>query len=624
MWSKFLVAAHFLSVPAQPPAPPTAYQVLAAEYARGTDAASLGVLQSALASGDTVLQRLAVRAFGRLENKSHVTHVAPMLSSPSVSVRREALNAYGQMGVVPPFEPVRGAPDAVLAVYYETLGRVAEASPETYATLTAGLTSRSLLERSGAARGLESLARRTARAARPAPETVTALKTAFRSNPESEIRQLLLLTLSAAADRDSSLLTEALRDTSAMVRRLAVMGLRHFVTDASPMVRYHSMRFADRCEQLLPALRDVSEHVVLVAIDAMGDKRCAPLVLDSLARTGANWRVQSHALVSLARSDSIRARAALPRFVTSPVWQARTYAASAAKLLRDTATLSVLARDTAPNVAIAALTSVSDALRGLNATHFGLVLASATRLKNAPQLASYQDAILTALLRLSARNEATTRDPRVALLQRLQESANAATAERLRPLLNDPDPVVANLAARVMSDKTGSVVTAATTHYSPAPFPSESTWRSLQGATARLHMRSGGIIEMTLLPDDAPATVATFVALAERGAFRGLTWHRIVANFVLQGGSPGADEYDGLTTTFMRDEVGLARHARGSFGISTRGRDTGDGQIFINLVDNFRLDHDYTVFAQTVRGLDVIDRVQEGDVIEQITIQRRQ
>jgi peptidyl-prolyl cis-trans isomerase B (cyclophilin B) len=92
---------------------------------------------------------------------------------------------------------------------------------------------------------------------------------------------------------------------------------------------------------------------------------------------------------------------------------------------------------------------------------------------------------------------------------------------------------------------------------------------------------------------------------------------------VLQGGSPGADEYDGLTTTFMRDEVGFARHARGTFGISTRGRDTGDGQIFINLVDNFRLDHDYTVFATMRRGWAVMDRVQEGDVIESIRIVRR-
>jgi cyclophilin family peptidyl-prolyl cis-trans isomerase len=68
----------------------------------------------------------------------------------------------------------------------------------------------------------------------------------------------------------------------------------------------------------------------------------------------------------------------------------------------------------------------------------------------------------------------------------------------------------------------------------------------------------------------------------------------------------------------MRDEVGLVSHRRGTVGISTRGRDTGDAQIFINLVDLPRLDHTYTVFAEVVAGMDVVDRVLEGDVIERV------
>ena len=164
---------------------------------------------------------------------------------------------------------------------------------------------------------------------------------------------------------------------------------------------------------------------------------------------------------------------------------------------------------------------------------------------------------------------------------------------------------------------------AVTTRYAPAPFPSAAVLDGLRGATAVLRLKNLGTLEIALLVDEAPVTVATFVQLAERGAFNGLTWHRIVPVFVLQGGSPGADEYDGVTSTFLRDEVGFARQARGSFGISTRGRDTGDGQIFINLVDNFRLDHDYTVFAIMLKGLEVMDRVQEGDVIESITISRK-
>ena len=78
-------------------------------------------------------------------------------------------------------------------------------------------------------------------------------------------------------------------------------------------------------------------------------------------------------------------------------------------------------------------------------------------------------------------------------------------------------------------------------------------------------------------------------------------------------GGPNANEYCG-DCPFMRDELG-AMHTRGTVGISTRGRDTGDAQIFINLVDNARLDYDYTVFATICSGMEAVDEIQEGDRI---------
>jgi cyclophilin family peptidyl-prolyl cis-trans isomerase len=93
----------------------------------------------------------------------------------------------------------------------------------------------------------------------------------------------------------------------------------------------------------------------------------------------------------------------------------------------------------------------------------------------------------------------------------------------------------------------------------------------------------------------------------------------VVANFVVQGGSPGANEYMG-DGPFTRDELTLRSHARGTLGISTRGRDTGDGQIFINLVDNIRLDHDYTIIAEVVSGMDAVDAMLEGAVIARVEL----
>jgi cyclophilin family peptidyl-prolyl cis-trans isomerase len=89
----------------------------------------------------------------------------------------------------------------------------------------------------------------------------------------------------------------------------------------------------------------------------------------------------------------------------------------------------------------------------------------------------------------------------------------------------------------------------------------------------------------------------------------------------VQGGSPHANEYRG-DGPFSRDELGLAGNWRGTVGLSTRGRDTGDAQLFINLIDNVRLDHDYTVFAEVVAGMDVVDRMQEGARMRRVTVVR--
>ena len=120
-----------------------------------------------------------------------------------------------------------------------------------------------------------------------------------------------------------------------------------------------------------------------------------------------------------------------------------------------------------------------------------------------------------------------------------------------------------------------------------------------------------------LVTQEAPATVVQFVRLVESGYYNGTTFHRIAPNFVIQGGSPDANEYVGHAD-HMRDEVGLWPHVRGAVGISTRGRDTGDAQIFIDLVDNPRLDHEYTVFGYVVAGMEVVDRILESDTIEKI------
>jgi cyclophilin family peptidyl-prolyl cis-trans isomerase len=271
---------------------------------------------------------------------------------------------------------------------------------------------------------------------------------------------------------------------------------------------------------------------------------------------------------------------------------------------------------------IAAMMTPRDALRNLDASHYGLVFEAAKKLKGWDEGRLALPALRSTLERLTREGKANSHDARGEILQRLREFGDVRIAGELRPYLSDFDPTIAKLAADVISEKSGAKINPITVRYVTKPIPSDAYLRGLTGATATIHMRESGTFTIQLLPEEAPITVAMFAQLAETKYYNGLTFHRIVPNFVLQGGSPGASEYVGYPD-YMRDELGLVSHRRGTLGISTRGRDTGDAQIFINLVDNFRLDHSYTVFARITDGMDNVDKIQEGDVIESIEIRRK-
>ncbi|QJR35706.1 peptidylprolyl isomerase [Gemmatimonas groenlandica] len=621
---------------AQAPLSPTTYELLRAEHLRGTDMRSI---DAALLSGDSVRQRLAVRAIGRFEQYPLEVKVIPLLTARAASVRREAVNALGQLRSRYDLAALLASErdPSVRAVIYETMGRVpkelgvpAEAVAATHAAtaqkLTDGLRESDAVVRAGAARGIEALFRRTARAHAPSAAVRGVIHDVIRTDNTSDTRQLLLLALTAANDRDAASVAIALRDTSPEVRRLAVALGRQWVDDPAPMVRWQALRVAGTCARAASLVRDGSEHVALLAIDQLGDLKCTDAAsLPALAAESdakRPWRYQAHAAVAMAKVAPARAPTLVQRLSASSTWQARVYAADAAKLLKDSAVLRTLALDAEPNVVIAAMTTPQQALRALSSTHAGLVLAAARQLKGYAGLKSALPQLLAAFDRFTAMQRATMRDPRVALLERIAEVADGSTVVWMRERLRDVDPAIAGSAARALSTLVPEPVKSITQEYVPPAFPGAEELRGLEGATATMRLRGLGDVELALRFDDAPMAVHTFVTLASAGKFNGLTFHRIVPNFVIQGGSPGADEVDPITDTFMRDEVGLARNARGSFGISTRGRDTGDGQIYVNLVNNFRLDHDYTVFANVTRGLDLIDRVQEGDVIESITVRR--
>lgn len=130
-----------------------------------------------------------------------------------------------------------------------------------------------------------------------------------------------------------------------------------------------------------------------------------------------------------------------------------------------------------------------------------------------------------------------------------------------------------------------------------------------------------GPIRIELAAAEAPLTVANFVNLARRGFYDGLTFHRVIADFMIQGGCPEGSGRGGPGYRF-EDETGNGlRHERGVLSMANAGPNTNGSQFFITHVPCGWLDGKHTVFGKVVAGMDVVDAVRQGDVIKSVTIE---
>ena len=519
----------------------------------------------------------------------------------------------------------------------------------------------------GAARGYESLAR-TVRARKLPPLSerawdllrwaATAQRTA--TDPRSAItRRLAMAALVTGNQATTSVIERGLNDADAEVRRFAAAAagtdvrtgedvaernrvLKIALADKEPRVRLEALRSWGRllqktsCGPVIAALKDPNAHVRLQAIDQLGTP--CPATESGVSQLGAivatldtrprTWHAPAHALVSLARQQPEAARKALPAFVSHPTWQVRMYAARAAGMLGSVPELMTLSTDPNDNVREAALSSLIDlkrpeavtvALESLTRPDYQLILTAVRALEDRALAGKATMHLVTALGRITKEHKDTSRDPRLAILNRLQAYADASQAPNLEGYLRDFDPAVAQKAAEILTAWTGKPRTPQPQPLTP-PGVTRAMVTALRGKSLRFHMAGLGRFDIALDVDAAPLTAIRIARRAGEGYYNGLTFHRVAPNFVIQGGSPGANEYAG-EPHYMRDEVGL--HYRGTVGISTRGRDTGDAQIFVNLIDSPRLDHTYTVFGTVVAGMDVVDSILEGDVIERVELVNR-
>ncbi len=635
---------------------------------------------------DAPVRAAATRALGRLEDPRVVPQLLALRGPIATATRGDAI-AQSLHGFDPAVDPglVASATSwmfnigsasitgpqtlGAIAPVMGPLSRIAYSKPEQVHRVeeillkVANFTAPDPLFQSyyvAAAQGFESVARNNQKITALDEDSVARLKKMVRklsTNDVDDVRFHAFMALNTGRSLDADTEKEALKDDYWQVRRVAaaVLGgggggledderieaIEDLLDDKSPQVRYEALRAYVRraapihgCAPLERLLSDADQHVVLAALDALGDlcKEDSDLTerIAAEARVPSTigpWHRETHAFVALAKRSAEKAAPSMEAFVTHPVWWVRMYAAGAAAVAGDLLHLEKLAFDPNDNVREAALgpwrrlrkADADTAIIGaLDSMDVQLLRTAAILLKDSPRSDRIYRPLLGALTRLTKEGRETSRDARTALLDAIAVHAQPDNANELFPWLKDFDPKVAEKAAQIVIGLSGRIAL-------PEPVPYRRGWpqefRDLRQCVA-IDLRSGGSFRMQMDPALAPIAVDRFLKLATKDKYyNGLTIHRVAPNFVIQGGSPGANEYAGAKE-FMRDEI-AGSNSRGTVGLSTRGRNTGDAQFFINLVDNPRLNGDYTIFAHVMPvDLPAIDRIQEGDVMTSINLTR--
>ncbi|HEU4874017.1 MAG TPA: peptidylprolyl isomerase [Pyrinomonadaceae bacterium] len=217
----------------------------------------------------------------------------------------------------------------------------------------------------------------------------------------------------------------------------------------------------------------------------------------------------------------------------------------------------------------------------------------------------------------------TLNDAAISIVDTLGKQKTDAANNQLKEALKSGDPLIRRRAAAALkasgagdfSAQIGTVHTRNTdADYSRA--------LSRIGKNVRAVVTtSKGSFTIEFLPEAAPLTVDNFVQLAQRNYYRNVTIHRVVANFVIQDGDPRGDGNGGPGYQ-IRCEINQVLYDRAAVGMALSGKDTGGSQWFVTHSPQPHLDGGYTVFGRVVAGMDVVDKIVRGDVIQSVTIRQ--
>jgi cyclophilin family peptidyl-prolyl cis-trans isomerase/HEAT repeat protein len=275
------------------------------------------------------------------------------------------------------------------------------------------------------------------------------------------------------------------------------------------------------------------------------------------------------------------------------------------------AVLGALARLHAPDAGAAALERLKD-------TDFA-VRSAAARLVGELKPAGGPPALKQAL---ALAQVDSTYDARAAMLTALAEFGAAEALDTVKAALTDKDWAVRLRAVELLAKLDPSAdyrLAIRPAPSMPAPAYADPALIAPDYSPHVFIETAKGTVEFELAVLDAPQTSRNMVALIRKGFFNGLQIHRVVPNFVVQAGDPRGDGEGGPGFT-IHDELNEQPFVRGSVGIALAWRDTGGSQFFITHSPQPHLDARYTVLGHVVNGMDVVDRIQQGDVIQRMRV----
>ena len=409
--------------------------------------------------------------------------------------------------------------------------------------------------------------------------------------------------------------------------------VRLLLTDPNESVRIEAIRAATahrlhaRGDDLVPFLDRDTRYVQTEVLKALAELRAETAVEPLIDRLGsASPWIRALALGALARQDTNGFWLLLSGLGEDEHWQVRAALADLLGRLADersAALLRTMADEQDPRVRARALTALTtrDPDGAVTVLIQHLTAEDAfERLAAARGLAalSARDGVLPVkqAFLVESSDEPRVKAELLAALAKL----DAAEAESIaRQALEDTNYLVRIRAASILrrgGSKNVQVLARpsrqALATYEPYVSPPYSP-------QAFIRTSRGGTIELELFVQDAPLTVRNFIRLARQRFFDGLSFHRVVPNGFVQSGDPRGDGNGGPGYA-IRSEINGRPIVRGTLVMADHGKDTGGSQFFITHVPRPDLDGLHTVFGQVTRGMEIVDRIELSDTIEQVTI----